>query len=305
MDWGKRSCLITLSLCPFVPLSLRPFVPPCLCAFPMNCSTCHYPLWHLTDRTCPECASPFSATAYRFIPSSIQLTCPHCAAEFTGPDAGEFFPDELPCPRCHAALDIDALAIRPADPSWDPTMNVGRNPWLTQRSWFLRRWYDTFIMSWTRPGHLVRGTPPDAPLTAALGYLAISVCFGTLVSALFYSFVLVHPFGAGVRALPMCLAATAATFLLIPAWAVAIHLLLVLFRVPTRGVHRTIHAACYASGSLALGAIPFLGPVIGPFAFAWIAARTTARAQDTSLAVTSWLWLVGALLIIIVFGTIR
>ena len=61
----------------------------------MNCHTCHYSLWNVRARLCPECGTPFSVRSYAFTTNSVQFKCPHCDQSYYGlnPENGHIDPD--------------------------------------------------------------------------------------------------------------------------------------------------------------------------------------------------------------------
>jgi hypothetical protein len=242
----------------------------------MRCSTCNYPLWNLTARSCPECGRPFKPSERTFRGGAVRFCCPRCDQAYYGTSpAGHLFPRSFTCVTCGAAVDMDEMVLRPAEGVTEEQTRQDRAPWLDggPGRW-APRWLATVGRALVAPASFMRAVPADAPLLPALAFLAVSVAIfllgGLGAPLLAIAVVLLveaasdatGPLTAAAVIVP-CGAAGFASMALL--WGLVAHGLLRLTGTTAHGVRQTCQAICYSAGACAAMAIPILG--VYPFFF--------------------------------------
>lgn len=282
----------------------------------MRCGRCDYRLWNLVQRRCPECGSPFRPSQFEFAPSAVEFCCPQCGQRYFGTDdRGHLDPPEFDCVRCGQHLHMDSMVIRPCATDHDVEAMAPGNPWLERRrSGHVRAWFATVGLALLHPMQLMAQTPQRGRNGGAWGFALLT---HFLISAL------VVP--------PACVASSylnglgpptsedwVIAMLLIPALALAVLLLMLLWALLTHGVlrltgrvddgvGRTLRAFCYASGANIGTAIPGLGLFSGWLW--WLVAsvqmvRAAQRVSALRAACATLLLPVVVLLVGIVFNVL-
>lgn len=243
----------------------------------MQCVACHYPLWNIRGRRCPECGSEFRVSEHTFRTGSVQFRCPHCEQSYFGtdPESGHLVPRTFDCVRCSTRIDMDEMVLLPARGVGEDDATE-RHPWIERRRGLFFAWVHTVVMSCFSPVRLIRLTPERDAVKPAMMFmlatLAITFACGMGMLLLFvftaggmvggYSFASVTRMLAGF-CIPFAVLAGA-----IGAWLLVTHGVLVGTGM-TLGLRRTTHAICYSCGPVVLASIPCLGLYIFPCAALW------------------------------------
>lgn len=269
----------------------------------MRCRSCNYTLWRLTTRTCPECGAPFKPSEFEFEPNAVRFRCPHCAQDYYGTDPqGLLTPREFDCVRCQKHIHIDEMVLEPAAGLTDDQTRYP-NPWLERRRiGRVRAWFQTIGMSMTRPGDLIRATPPGRGFQALWFAMICNFVFSALGSGVLiflpFIFVLLGAGGAaggGANATGAVLAGLS-TFLIgilmlvvggaigvcivIGLWTLVAHAVLRLSGPIEGDINTTATCLCYASGANVLSAIPCIGGYVAMISWIWTAVSATLMLKE-------------------------
>ncbi len=80
----------------------------------MQCKKCHYMLWNVQSRECPQCGTAFLHSQYHFPRNNIQFACPHCNQRYIGTSAkGHLAPPEFDCQKCKSHISMDEMMVIP------------------------------------------------------------------------------------------------------------------------------------------------------------------------------------------------
>ncbi|MGI9013199.1 MAG: hypothetical protein ACR2GY_03010 [Phycisphaerales bacterium] len=244
----------------------------------MRCKTCDYPLWNLPTRQCPECGNAFLPSEFAFRPSTVEFCCPHCQQSYYGTDvSGHLVPRAFSCVKCSAAIEMDAMLLRPAGGASDATTEADFMPWLERhRRGRIRSWFRMVGRGLVSPGKLMDVTPVSSSTGDAVWFAVINAV--VIAGAFFLPFGLCvflpmlfgGPGGGGGGGMitgPLILMACSAGFILfgLLIWGITAHGLLRLTGATQHTVGRTYQAVCYTSGAMVTSATPCVG-----FYFGWI-----------------------------------
>ncbi len=252
----------------------------------MHCPSCHYPLWNLRDRLCPECGTPFLPSQFDLVGNAVRFACPHCDQGYYGTgERGHLVPRAFTCVRCHRPIDMDEMVLSPTAGVEEWRTAPEQVPWLERRRLGgFRAWFRTVGMSMGRPGDLARtaeGTPIGPALGFALVTTIISGIVGAAIPLAFFAVMAVLASGAaGARGAGagfgtllvfalwlggMLLGAMAGLCV----WAAVAHGLLRLTGRTHATLGRTVQAIAYACGPNVLTAVPCVGAYLSPIATVW------------------------------------
>ncbi|MHC4427615.1 MAG: hypothetical protein ACYS0D_03315 [Planctomycetota bacterium] len=293
----------------------------------MRCRTCDYPLWNLTNRTCPECGHPFRIADFEFAPYTVRFCCPGCQQEYYGTSpAGHLQPATFECVRCGRAVTMEQMVLLPTAGLEERATHAERVEWLERRRrGFLRSWLRTVWMAMVNPGRLIRALPGDASLLSAW-WFAIFTAMGTILVAVvpWVAFLILMPIlvtmlggpgagGGGVGAMVAGVMTVTAVGLILVAvlfflgtvlWGLIIHGLLKLTGATAGTLRHTYHGLCYASGANLTAAFPCAGQYVG---WIWWVISTVLMVKEVHQvrawrAVVSVIALPATVLVLIVAG---
>lgn len=142
----------------------------------MQCRTCGYALWNLTEPRCPECGTKFDLREYRFKPGAVAFGCPYCGALHEG--AGEaYLPSSGESATCRGCGQSMAVAqMRVVLLSDDPdAATVNLLPWQRRKDlgWW-KAWLGTCKMGMTGPVQLGRWIRPEMSWGEAYAFAALT-----------------------------------------------------------------------------------------------------------------------------------
>lgn len=256
----------------------------------MRCRQCDSILWQQPpakegdERRCSECGTPYRPSEFEFVQGKVRFECPHCATGYYGTTPkGHLEPSVFRCVGCSQVISMDECILEPEGVKDESdAVRLNRIPWL-ERGRFLERWFRTAVLGVDAPKLIARRLNGEPRVGAALGFLMLQVAIavspmlcccgfggiGALIGpgggppfvtyfAAMGSFALGSVVAAGVLLLPAVIAARLVSMNRSPAFS------------------RDVEIVCYASGPLALSAIPFVGSVI---VFWWFVASAIALAH--------------------------
>ena len=238
----------------------------------MYCRNCDYPLWNIPGRQCPECGDPFLPSAYEFKPGAVKFCCPDCSQQYYGTSyKGHLRPREFDCVQCGRHLDMDEMTLLPAEGWEERSVGAATAPWSRPGSGWFARWFGTVGWSYVNPRGLIAGIPTSSGVGGAWGFFLITQCLIGLIGIGLPTLVFVIIFGlAAPRGGP---GAAGFGFSMLPAvfiisftifyailWSLLIHATLVVTGGAAHSLGRTIASVFFASGTLAVQAIPCVGP---------------------------------------------
>ncbi len=250
----------------------------------MECKTCHYPLWNLKSRACPECGDAFRPSDFAFRPGTVRFMCPHCDQPYYGTDAdGHLVPRSFACVSCDTPVTMDEMVLLPAEGVSEAGTARFALPWLDRpKHGFWKAWWKTTTMSMIRPGELIAARDDASSLGAAWGYFFVTFGFIMIVGALIGTLVFaaiaailsnaggMPPGFIGTMAFMQILGfafAIVASIIFLVIWALATHVLLRITGETAGTVRTTFHALLYGSGPNVLSAIPCLNQL--PIGSVW------------------------------------
>lgn len=240
----------------------------------MNCHTCHYSLWNVRARLCPECGTPFSVRSYAFTTNSVQFKCPHCDQSYYGlnPENGHIDPEAFDCVKCSKHITIDEMVLLPTDGVEEQRTIGDVHPMREQYKSAIRRWLVTVAMSMFAPTKLIRVTKPASDTELSLKFLSITLVLSSAVAVGSIYFVTAMIGGARTSDMIMVCASYLVGILIVGLailiWMASAHTVLRL--TGTRfGFDRTIQCVSFAGGPLILAGIPLVGLYLVPIALLW------------------------------------
>lgn len=256
----------------------------------MQCSNCHYPLWNIEARTCPECGAAFKPSEHRFVVNSVKFCCPTCRQDYygTGVD-GHLVPKSFTCVRCQRALDEDDMILLPTAGVREEQTRVGEHPWLRRERGFVRALWGTIWRSLFTPARLAAAMPRDQHRTwQAVWYAVIVSVFGSVCVSLAMSVFLglvvstARP-TPGAPPVPMAMMQQFGNLALMAPivslgammlWAVATHVCLLPAR-PASSLARTLETFAYAATPILLVPPPTcVGILLTAAALPWMIVST-------------------------------
>lgn len=285
----------------------------------MQCRTCGYALWNLTEPRCPECGSGFDLRHYRFKPGAVAFGCPFCGALHEGSGAA-YLPSEQDTAVCQSCQQVMPVAsMRVVLLSDDPdAASINLLPWQDRGriGWF-RAWLATCKMAMVAPMDLARRVQAGSSWAEAFWFAGITHAVGVLVHAVLalviggvIALVMLaagDPDDAGMAAMVtgvffgVIAVSGVLSMLLIPLALTGIlggaaHVFLRATGTTRHGFGATALAILYAQGPMVLQAIPICGLYIN---FAWqiwtlvVSIFTLKEVQQVSGARASFalLWL--------------
>ncbi|MFA9479918.1 hypothetical protein ACERK3_16665 [Phycisphaerales bacterium AB-hyl4] len=290
----------------------------------MQCRTCGYALWNLSQPRCPECGDGFDLRSYRYRPGTVAFACPHCQAHHAG-QGDQYLPansDEATCSACGQTMAVTHMSVVPlSDDAW--AVEAQALPWDNRRRvGFWRAWWRTFVMVLLRPTQLVDRLQPDS--SYGVSYLFAFVChlLGAVVQTLTCGGLMLIPIGiitvsgntGGVEMFMMVgivvlfgglLLVSAAITPLLATLLVAGPAHLMLWLIEPKREQRflvTARLVNYALAPAALMAVPIVGFYCGQAVYIWTlvaAIIMLSRAHHThgGKATLAVLWLPGTLLV--------
>ncbi|MEX0746255.1 MAG: YIP1 family protein [Phycisphaeraceae bacterium] len=274
----------------------------------MQCRTCGYALWNLSEPRCPECGQGFDLRAYRFRPGTVAFACPSCGA-LHGGSGEQYLPassDEATCRACGELMQVrrmsvvpltdDATAVEAQAMPWDDRRHLG----------LFRAWWRTFVMVLARPGELAQRTRPASGYGSSYVFALFTHLFVAIVHAvtcggamllMMVSFTGMSGAGGGTELMFILmmvgfivigfLGAAAISPLLATLFIAApAHMILCLIE-PNRQRSFTVTArnVNYALAPMVFGAVPLLGLYCGWLFYVWTLVASTimlAAAHRTS-----------------------
>ncbi len=284
----------------------------------MQCRTCGYELWNLTQPVCPECGTSFDLRTYVFTPKTVAFACPHCGHEHegTGWQCVPALTREMVCQGCGRSMQVMQMRVVPlvgeakALPAdlvpWEQRKEIGR--------W--RAWWRTTTLAIGSPMRLAHMIQPSCSLRAAFRFAAIAYGLAFLIPFLLLVAVMLVLFTMSMQTANMglyeflALAGGLLVFLgitiglgplfmaVLP--GVIAHGLLRIMARPAHPLRVTIISGLYAQGPIALGAIPFCvvlsacGALAHLGLYAWalgLSVYFTVQAQRVSRRASLIAWL--------------
>lgn len=249
----------------------------------MQCRVCDYALWNLPTRNCPECGTPFKPSEYEFVCNSVQFCCPNCDQPYYGTgERGHLVPPEFACVTCGRDCHIDEMVLRPTEGVSESQTRTETNPWAErQRTGIVSAWFRTIGRSLVQPGSLGRTSVNDTSTWDAWWFAILTVIIITVGGVgvpglVWLAFSITPGGGGGLGADELFLIAF--VILIFPAqnllggliWAGLAHLVLKISGGAPRGFNNTLKPVLYTSGTMALIAVPCIGPYCaGQFMWVW------------------------------------
>ncbi len=251
-----------------------------------HCPDCHYPLWDLKARQCPECGRGFRPSEFRFVRGAVRFRCPHCAQAYYGMDEyGQLVPRAFSCVKCGNAIAQDEMVVSLREDVGEERTRVHSLPWLsgvnvsgTRIGWF-RRWLGTVEWGMTSGralgAELARDARASVPRAlvfacvnsggAALAWIAMFTVLVLLDSrVLSVSRVL-----AELRSFASLLAIAGVTVVGYVVWGVLAHLVLLMLNGAKRGMGATVQGVLYSTAAASLMVIPGAGFFALPIVPIW------------------------------------
>lgn len=246
----------------------------------MHCRTCDYPLWNLPGRECPECGSPFTPSDFQFKPGAVKYCCPDCDQEYYGTSPqGHLIPRSFTCVGCSRQVDMDEMKLIPAEGWEDSTASRLETPWLRPNEGFIKRWFGTVGWSYVKPIDLMRGVPTGTGTGSAWWFMILTqivagllgIGLPLLVIGIIVAITSSGRGGAvglgflGFSGLSS-VGSILVTILYAVIWAALAHGTLRITGGCAHSIGRTMSAVFYASGTMAIQAVP----CIGPYCFSYV-----------------------------------
>lgn len=152
----------------------------------MRCTTCDYPLWRTSRRTCPECGSAFRVGDHAFRPGAVRFRCPHCSQSYYGTtERGQLDPPAFEC-TCGQRISVEEMTIEPALGVDENATDGAVNPWVDrERIGLFRAWIRSVFAILGGPAGFIRSVPAAAPVSEAVLFAGVSalcsVAFGLVM----------------------------------------------------------------------------------------------------------------------------
>ncbi len=245
----------------------------------MRCTTCDYPLWGITGRTCPECGSAFRPSDFRLVPNAVRFLCPHCHQQYFGTTAlGHLDPIEFDCTMCGAHIHMDEMTLEPREGITDDRTRAERNPWLERpRLKTFTAYWRTVGKSLGSPIRLARATPPTSSTWSSIRFFATNAAWVIALSALPIAGIMLVSLAGGHRGsggalVPIAVLIVIPTLGLAAAlvvWGFLTQILLVFLGGKPTHFGTTYKALAYASAPVLLMAIPCIGMYATPISMVW------------------------------------
>ena len=248
----------------------------------LKCSKCDYSLWNITPGPCPECGHPFQPSEFDFNPGAVAFTCGSCAQTYFGSSRrGHLEPKTFTCVSCDRSLDMDAMAIMPAEGFVGSHMLQQVIPWSPSRGNLLKRWFLMLGASLGSPVRLAQGLPPTGGLSIGIIFLLMNmVVFGLFMALPFLLLTGLTLGGVNGPAGPM-LSQTILSFLLLSLsfsigmlvvtliLGLLVHGMIVLTGRHEKGLSVTLASLMVTSGPLCVLVVPCLGLYASPVIIIW------------------------------------
>ena len=251
----------------------------------MKCRDCDYSLWRLPGRECPECGLPFKPSDEIFKPGAVKFCCPDCMQQYYGTSSkGHLRPLEFDCVQCGRHLHMDETVLLPGDGvSDEQAAIIQASPWSRGNRNVVSRWFRTVGWAYAKPSDLISGTPAENTVLSSFWFLVLTqlviVGIGVGLPLLIIALIGGLPFGgpgpsAGLSGIVGGLAfgggMLVVACVMSGLWALLSHLSLVVTGGCAYPLSRTFSAICLSSGTLAIQAVPCVGPYcLGYVVFVW------------------------------------
>jgi hypothetical protein len=247
----------------------------------VNCRTCGYALFNLTEPRCPECNTPFDVTNYTFRPGTVKFVCSYCGESYEGDDAqGLPANREFPGAKCSKLLSVSTMCVVPMAANAVGTLNRPvAVPWEEPgQMGLVRRWWKTVTFASRDPVLFYRVLRHVDDVKKAIGFAAVCTLFNTTwFGALMTLMLLDNPAvlrmgivgpssGFTLQLLlavigivvPIVTVLTTIILLL----TVGLHVGILLSTSNARSFASTVIVVCYSTAPTAFGWIPVIGPLI-------------------------------------------
>ena len=249
----------------------------------LKCSKCDYSLWNITPGPCPECGHPFQPSEFDFNPGAVAFTCGSCAQTYFGSSRrGHLEPKTFTCVSCDRFLDMDAMAIMPAEGFVGSHMLQQVIPWSPSRGNLLKRWFLMLGASLGSPVRLAQGLPPTRGLFIGIIFLLLNlVVFGLFMALPFLLLTGIALGGVTGTAGGRALSQTIVLFLLVALMFIfvilvgtlivglLVHVMIVLTGRHEKGLSVTLASLMVTSGPLCVLVVPCLGLYASPVIIIW------------------------------------
>ena len=248
----------------------------------LKCSKCDYSLWNITPGPCPECGHPFQPSEFDFNPGAVAFTCGSCAQTYFGSSRrGHLEPKTFTCVSCDRSLDMDAMAIMPAEGFVGSHMLQQVIPWSPSRGNLLKRWFLMLGASLGSPVRLAQGLPPTGGLFIGIIFLLVSVLVFWFLMALPFVLLTGFALGSGNGTAGPMLSQSILSFILVSMsfclgmltitliGGLLVHVLIVLTGRHEKGLSITLASLMVTSGPLCVFAVPCLGLYASPVIIIW------------------------------------
>ncbi len=241
----------------------------------MQCQTCNYELWNLSQPHCPECGTGFDLRDYRFTPGTVAFACPHCQ-HLHGGLGDSYLPstdDQAQCLNCNAVMTVTDMSVIPMGdgPIHAEFGRYEPAPWIKRKQiGFWRAWWQTCVMALFDPQQLGKRIPQTHGFGDAYKFTTLTI-FLSMVSTAVVGLVLVLLANSGMNQGPTAVqhwnqqvfAQLIQPFfsVLIPLFIVAIyagpaHLLLRITGGCRKTFQTTANSFLYGQGTMIIGIIP-------------------------------------------------
>ena len=225
--------------------------------------------------------------------------CDGCEQSYFGSSrTGHLEPKMFECVSCHRSLDMDAMAIKPAEGFVGSHMLKQVTPWNPDRGNLLKRWFLMIGASLGSPIRLAQGLPPNRGLGIGIRFLLINtVLFGMIMSL---PFVIVSGLLVGAQNISQGFVVflgylggfTISVMVIAFITGVLSHLILGLTGKHKGGLSVTLASLMVTSGPMCVLSVPCFFIYASPFILVWwlvnfTLALRTLHDLSTIRAVTS------------------
>ena len=265
----------------------------------MKCRTCDYPLWNIAPGPCPECGDRFDPTDFEYPEGRIHFCCPHCDQHYFGDGiGGHLSPSAFDCVQCGAGITERECTLRPVPGFTDAELEVMPAPWFDRRRPGFRRFVDTIGWSMVKPAHLGEMMPATGVLRGGVLFTSL-VHFGSTLLGFGTMALFIVVFAAIASNLGQVVGVVLSFLILSGIFAIGGVLAVALQGVVAHGVLRatgpvrhsigtTVGITCFASGPIAISAVPCLGQTcLGSVGMIW-ACVSSILAIKAVQAVPTW-----------------
>ena len=265
----------------------------------MKCRTCDYPLWNIAPGPCPECGDRFDPTDFDYPEGRIHFCCPHCDQHYFGDGVGgHLSPSAFDCVQCGSGITERECTLRPVPGFTDAELELAATPWFDHRRSPFRRFIDTIGWAMVKPARLGGMMPATGVLIGGIFFTSLVhfgsalLGFGTVaLFVLIFATIasnLGQAFGVAMTFLVLSTIFALGGVLAIMLQGVVAHGILRVTGPVRHSMGTTVGITCFASGPIAISAVPCLGQTcLGSVGMIW-ACISSILAIKAAQAVATW-----------------